>query len=49
MAALVPGAELIESAEFEVEWPPLQQQALANYEQPKTLPGLISDWLLRQS
>ena len=49
MAALVPGAELIQSAEFEAEWPPLQQQALANYEQPKTLPGLISDWLRRQA
>jgi pimeloyl-ACP methyl ester carboxylesterase len=48
-AALVPGCEVIRSEAFEQEWPPLQQQALANYEKPKTLPGLIGEWLRRQN
>ncbi|MBO0692099.1 MAG: alpha/beta hydrolase [Acidimicrobiaceae bacterium] len=45
-AELIPGAELIDSDAFQAEWPGLQQQALANYEQARTLPGLITDWLL---
>jgi 2-hydroxy-6-oxonona-2,4-dienedioate hydrolase len=45
MAALVPRVEVLESAEFEAEWPPLQQQALANYEKPRSLPGLLKAWL----
>jgi 2-hydroxy-6-oxonona-2,4-dienedioate hydrolase len=47
LASLMPNAELVYSPEFETEWPPLQQQALANYEKPKTLPGLIADWIQR--
>jgi pimeloyl-ACP methyl ester carboxylesterase len=41
-AGLIPGAELVQSARFEAEWPPLQEQALANYEQPASLPELIT-------
>jgi hypothetical protein len=44
---LIPGAELLHSARFEEEWPPLQQQALANYEQPESLPELITAWVSR--
>ncbi|MBV8086923.1 MAG: alpha/beta hydrolase [Chloroflexi bacterium] len=44
-AELIPGAELIEDAEFQAEWPGLQKQALANYEQPPTLPRIIGDWI----
>lgn len=44
-AELIPGAELIDSEAFQAEWPGLQRQALANYEQPRSLPGLIADWL----
>ncbi len=47
LASLLPNAELDYSEEFEAEWPPLQQQALANYEKPKTLPALIANWILR--
>lgn len=47
-AALMPGAELVYSEEFEAEWPALQAQALANYEKPVSLPGLIAQWLERQ-
>jgi pimeloyl-ACP methyl ester carboxylesterase len=47
IAKLIPGAELLYSATFEEEWPPLQQQALANYEQPESLPGLITEWVAR--
>ena len=47
IARLIPGAELLYSATFEEEWPPLQQQALANYEQPESLPGLIAEWVTR--
>jgi pimeloyl-ACP methyl ester carboxylesterase len=47
MAQLMPNAELLHSAEFDAEWPGLQQQALANYEKPVSLPGLIGDWLRR--
>jgi pimeloyl-ACP methyl ester carboxylesterase len=46
-AQLIPTAELLTSAEFEAEWPGLQQQALANYEKPKSLPRLIADWIMR--
>jgi 2-hydroxy-6-oxonona-2,4-dienedioate hydrolase len=49
IAQLIPGAELLHSARFEEEWPPLQQQALANYEQPESLPELITEWLSRAS
>ena len=42
---LIPGVELLHSARFDEEWPPLQQQALANYEQPESLPELIGDWV----
>jgi pimeloyl-ACP methyl ester carboxylesterase len=38
-ARLIPSAELLTSAEFEAEWPPLQQQALANYESRRACPG----------
>jgi pimeloyl-ACP methyl ester carboxylesterase len=48
MAELVPTAELLHSQEFEDEWPPLQQQALANYEKPPSLPRLIMEWLTRR-
>jgi pimeloyl-ACP methyl ester carboxylesterase len=44
-AELIPGGELIDSEAFQAEWPGLQQQALANYEQARSLPGLITDWL----
>jgi pimeloyl-ACP methyl ester carboxylesterase len=44
-AELIPDAELIDSEAFQAEWPGLQQQALANYEQARSLPGLITDWL----
>jgi pimeloyl-ACP methyl ester carboxylesterase len=44
---LIPGLELLHSAKFEEEWPPLQQQALANYEQPESLAGLITEWVSR--
>jgi hypothetical protein len=47
IATLIPGAELLHSARFEEEWPPLQQQALANYEQPESLPELITAWVSR--
>lgn len=47
IATLIPGAELLHSARFEEEWPPLQQQALANYEQPESLPELITAWVTR--
>ncbi len=47
IAQLIPGAELLYSAKFEEEWPPLQQQALANYEQPESLPELITEWVSR--
>jgi hypothetical protein len=47
IAQLIPGAELLYSAKFEEEWPPLQQQALANYEQPESLPALITEWVSR--
>jgi len=46
-ATLMPNAELLHSEEFEEEWPPLQRQALANYEKPKSVPGLIAEWVLR--
>jgi hypothetical protein len=46
---LIPGAELLHSARFEEEWPPLQQQALANYEQPESLPDLITEWVTRNA
>jgi pimeloyl-ACP methyl ester carboxylesterase len=45
IAQLMPNAELVHSAEFEAEWPGLQQRALANYEKPRSLPGLIADWV----
>jgi 2-hydroxy-6-oxonona-2,4-dienedioate hydrolase len=47
IAQLIPGAELIQDAEFDTEWPPLQQAALANYEQPTSLPRLIGEWVTR--
>jgi pimeloyl-ACP methyl ester carboxylesterase len=47
IARLIPGAELLYSSKFEEEWPPLQQQALANYEQPESLPALITEWVSR--
>jgi pimeloyl-ACP methyl ester carboxylesterase len=47
LGGLMPNAELLHSAEFEAEWPGLQQQALANYEKPTSLPGLIADWVSR--
>jgi pimeloyl-ACP methyl ester carboxylesterase len=47
MAQLMPNAELLQSAEFEAEWPGLQQQALANYEKPESVPGLIAEWVSR--
>jgi pimeloyl-ACP methyl ester carboxylesterase len=47
IAQLIPGAELLHSAQFEAEWPPLQQAALANYEQPESLAGLITQWVTR--
>jgi pimeloyl-ACP methyl ester carboxylesterase len=46
-AQLIPSAELLQSAEFEAEWPGLQAQALANYEKPSSLPKLLLDWLER--
>jgi pimeloyl-ACP methyl ester carboxylesterase len=49
IARLIPGAELLHSAKFEEEWPPLQQQALANYEQPESLAALITEWVSRAS
>jgi pimeloyl-ACP methyl ester carboxylesterase len=47
-AELIPGVEYLEDAEFQAEWPSLQRQNLANYEQPKALPRLIRDWLRKQ-
>jgi pimeloyl-ACP methyl ester carboxylesterase len=44
-AGLIPGADYIEDEEFQAEWPELQRQALANYEQPRALPRLIRDWI----
>ncbi|HEU0167858.1 MAG TPA: alpha/beta hydrolase [Chloroflexota bacterium] len=46
-AALIPGAEMIDDPEFEAEWPGLQKQALANYEQATTLPRIIGDWIAK--
>lgn len=44
-AELIPDVELIEDETFQAEWPPLQAQALANYERPPSLPRLIAAWL----
>lgn len=44
-AGLIPDCELIEDESFQAEWPDLQRQALANYEQAPTLAGLITAWL----
>jgi 2-hydroxy-6-oxonona-2,4-dienedioate hydrolase len=44
-AELIPNAEYLEDPEFQAEWPGLQRQALANYEQPKALPRLLRAWL----
>ena len=46
-AELIPDAEYLEDPEFQAEWPGLQQQNLANYEQPAALPRLIRDWLVK--
>jgi pimeloyl-ACP methyl ester carboxylesterase len=47
-AQLIPNCEYLEDAEFQAEWPDLQRQALANYEQPSSLPRLIRNWLSTQ-
>jgi len=44
-AALIPDCELIDDKSFQAEWPGLQREALANYEQPSSLGGLITAWL----
>jgi len=48
-AKLIPGVEYLEDEEFQAEWPALQRQALANYEQPRSLPRLIRTWLALKS
>lgn len=47
-AQLIPGVEYIEDPAFQAEWPGLQRQSLANYEQVSVLPRLIREWLLKQ-
>jgi 2-hydroxy-6-oxonona-2,4-dienedioate hydrolase len=44
-AGLIPDCELIEAESFHAEWPGLQRQALANYEQAPSLAELITAWL----
>jgi pimeloyl-ACP methyl ester carboxylesterase len=44
-AQLIPGVEYLEEPEFQAQWPPLQRQSLANYEQVPALPRLIGEWV----